>query len=268
MYSDCHIHCRPDADGDEVLKAMDAREMGKAVLIAPQMTGSNEEAMESIDIIARICAPDPERLIGFAWIEPTLSGAVEHVECAINEKGLKGIKMIPDHWYPYEERFFPVYEKIEELRKPILFHSGILFGNLDSSRFCRPVFYEVMIHFPRIKFALAHISWPWTDECIAVAGRMRAAAQRGAVPQMQMYIDTTRGTPDFYRADALDKALKYIGAERLVYGSDDRVPGALTASGRGIEADREIVCTQICYSRDDFQKIASKNLDDFLTPFD
>ena len=266
MYSDCHIHCRADADGDDVLKAMDAQGMEKAVLIAPHMTESNDEAVESIRIISDICAPDPARLIGFAWIEPTLSGAVDHVQMAA-DKGLPGVKMIPDHWYPYEERFFPVYEKIQELRRPMLFHSGILFGNMDSSRFCRPVFYEAMVHFPKIKFALAHISWPWTDECIAVAGRMRAAVGYRTEP-MQMYIDVTRGTPDFYRLDALDKALKYVGPSRLIYGSDDRAPGDLSRSRQGVEADREIVCRQLARSEDDFRKIASSNMDEFLTPFD
>jgi predicted TIM-barrel fold metal-dependent hydrolase len=184
------------------------------------------------------------------------------------DKGLKGIKMIPDHWYPYEERFFPVYEKVQELRRPMLFHSGILFGNMDSSRFCRPVFYEVMLHFPRIKFALAHISWPWTDECIAVAGRMRAAAVRDEQRQMQMYIDTTRGTPAFYRAEALDKALKYLGPERLIYGSDDHAPGELSYSRRSFDADREITCRQLARSEEDFRKITSDNLDAFLTPLE
>jgi hypothetical protein len=265
VFSDCHVHCRPDADGAEVLKAMDACEMEKVVLLAPHMTESNEQAEKSIRIITRICSPDPERLIGFAWIEPTLSGAVDHVRRAA-EAGLRGYKMIPDHWYPYEERFFPVYEAIEETQQPLLFHSGILFGNMDSSRFCRPAFYEVMLHFPRVKFALAHISWPWTDECIAVAGRMRAAAQRGDVPQMQMYVDTTRGTPEAWRADALRKALAYLGPEWLVYGSDDRAPGDLSGSRRGIDADREIICEQLGYSAEDFRKIAAENLDDFLAP--
>ena len=52
MYSDCHIHCSPDANGADVLKAMDAREMDRALLIAPHMADSNEDAMRSIDIIA------------------------------------------------------------------------------------------------------------------------------------------------------------------------------------------------------------------------
>jgi len=267
MFSDCHIHCAQDARGSKILKAMDAQGMDKAVLIAPHMADSNKSVVRSIQIIARICSPAPERLIGFAWVEPTLSDAVKHVQIAA-DKGLRGVKMIPDHWYPYEERFFPVYEKVQELRRPMLFHSGILFGNMDSSRFCRPVFYEVMVHFPKIKFALAHISWPWTDECIAVAGRMRAAAGWRDMSRMQMYIDTTRGTPDFYRAEALDKALKYLGPERLIYGSDDHAPGDLAHSRWGIEADRNIICRQLGRSEQDFKKIASENLDAFLRPMD
>jgi len=268
MYSDCHIHWRDDADGQDVLKAMDEQGMEKAVLIGPHRTETNEQAVESIGVIADICAEDPDRLLGLAWIEPTLSEAVQHVEMAIGDYHLTGIKMIPDHWYPYEERFFPVYGKIEELRVPLLFHSGILFGNMDSSRFCRPVFYEVMLHFPKIKFALAHISWPWTDECIAVAGRMRAAVGRGDVSEMQMFVDITRGTPAFYRKDALDKALKYLGPERLIYGSDDCIPGDLSRSRQGVDTDREIICGELGWSEDDFDRIARGNLEDFLTPFD
>ncbi len=268
MYHDCHIHWRAETNGRDVLTAMDKQEMQKAVLIGPHRTETNEQVVESIGVIADICALDPDRLLGLVWIEPTLSEAADHVERAIADHGLAGIKMIPDHWYPYEERFFPVYRKIEELRVPLLFHSGILFGNMDSSRFCRPVFYEVMLHFPRLKFALAHISWPWTDECIAVGGRMRAASRRGDVPEMQMFVDITRGTPDFYRKDALDRALRYLGPERLIYGSDDRIPGELSRSRKGVETDREIICGDLGWSEDDFDKIARRNLEDFLTPFE
>jgi len=81
MFSDCHIHCRPDAKGSSVLKAMDAQQMEKAFLIAPQMTDSNENMVASIKLIASICAEAPDRLIGFAWIEPTLSDVVAHVQC-------------------------------------------------------------------------------------------------------------------------------------------------------------------------------------------
>jgi predicted TIM-barrel fold metal-dependent hydrolase len=266
MFSDCHVHCRADADGGRVLEAMDAVQMERIVLLAPAMKESNEALSESVDIITGICSADPSRLLGFAWIEPPMSGAVDHVRKAA-DNGLRGFKMIPDHWYPYEERFFPVYEAIQETRLPIIFHSGILYGNADSSRFCRPVFYEVMLHFPKVKFALAHISWPWTDECIAVAGRMRAAVDYEG-DRSQMYIDTTRGTPDYYRVDALEKALRFCGPSRLIYGSDDRAPGDLTRARLGVDKDRAIICDQLGYSQDDFHRIAVENLGDFLRPFE
>src|SRR5574340_948191 len=92
----------------------------------------------------------PDRVIPFAWIEPTLPRAVEEVERCIVDYGLRGVKMIPNHWYPTDEAVFPVYARIEELGVPIIFHSGILYGYEDCSRFCRPVLYEALINFPGI----------------------------------------------------------------------------------------------------------------------
>ena len=266
MYNDCHVHCTTPVDGGDLLRRMDECEMDKALVCAMQVRTAADFA-PSIDAITRTCAADLERLIGFAWVEPTLPEAVDHVRIAV-DRGLRGVKMIPDHWYPYEERLFPVYEEIQRARKPILFHSGILFLNMDSSRFCRPVNFEAMLHFPKVKFALAHIGWPWTDECIAVFGRMRAGVHLGEVDECQMYIDITRGTPDDYRVDALRKALNYAGPERLMYGSDSRAHADLAASLKGIDADRRIICGELGYSPEDFRKVAADNLDDFLTPFD
>jgi len=73
--------------------------------------------------------------------------------------------------------------------------------------------------FSRVRFSLAHIGWPWVDECIAVFGRFRAAAgyKTGA---SQMWIDTCRGTPDAWREEALRKAVPFCGVERLMFGVD------------------------------------------------
>lgn len=267
MYSDSHIHCQPDADGEEILKAMRTHQMQKAVLVAPQMTYSDEDVVESIGTIARVCAPNPDRLIGFAYIEPTLPGAVEHVQMAA-DKELRGIKMMPDGWYPYEERLFPVYEKAQELRMPILFHSGIQWSGGDSSRCCRPVNFEVMVRFPKVKFALAHMGWPWTTECLALAGRFRAAAARRDLGARRSYVDLAAGVPDMFQREALQQALRYVGPGRLMFGSDDRVPGNLTASRHHLQEQRNLICDELGYVEDDFQQIAQRNLEDFLTPLD
>ncbi len=271
MFCDSHVHCM-EGDGNDVLRELNRCGIRRMLAIAPYMgdeklTLSNmsaEAQKRSTDAIIRLCTPDPARLVPFAWIEPRLQGAVEAVRYAA-ERGVRGIKMIPAHWYPYEERLLPVYAEIERHGLPVLFHSGILYAFEDSSRFCRPCFFEALLHFPRIKFALAHISWPWTDECIATAGRMMAYAHEHRRP-MQMYIDITRGTPDLWRKDALHKAIEFAGATRLMYGSDSSAPGDLMRSAGDAEKDRQIIVEQLKYGQDVYEQIVNKTFEDFLTP--
>jgi predicted TIM-barrel fold metal-dependent hydrolase len=168
--------------------------------------------------------------------------------------------MIPHHWYPYDEPIFPVYAKVQELSVPMIFHSGILFGFMDSSRFCRPVHFEALLHFPGIKFALAHISWPWTDECIATAGRFRAAVRRGESARQQMYIDLTPGTPPAWRADALRKALDYLGDDSLIYGSDCGRPMEAGAYTGVLNRDLKLFSEDLQLSAETQERILSRNL--------
>lgn len=244
MIVDCHVHARGTETAAEILKGMDAAGLDRIILFAPPPGGMpglapSRTMRENSDWIGKIASEAPDRIIPFAWIEPNLPGAVEETEYAVQEVGVKGIKMIPNHWYPTDEIVFPVYEKIQELGVPILFHSGILFGHADGSRFCRPAFYEALINFPKIRFALAHIGWPWVDECLAVAGRFRAESQRTGKP-MQMWIDTTPGTPPIWRPEALQKTLAYLGDERIIWGSD-RTGATVADAAQTLANDRRIL---------------------------
>jgi predicted TIM-barrel fold metal-dependent hydrolase len=87
------------------------------------------------------------------------------------------------------------------------------------------VLFEALVHFPKLRFSLAHMSWPWVDECIAVFGRFRAAADWD-IARSQMWVDTCRGTPDAWREEALRKAVPFCGTQRLMFGVDGH-PNAL-----------------------------------------
>lgn len=221
---DCHCHARGDETGEQVLRCMDQAKVDRINLFGrypgPDGAGYHrEDARASIEHIARVQAADPDRIFGLIWAEPRTPGMVEEIEYGIADRGLRGVKMIPDHWAPTDEMLFPIYEKMQALEKPIQFHSGILYGFGDSSRFCRPVLFEALVNFPGLRFSLAHISWPWVDECIAVFGRFRAAAGY-KTEGCQMWIDTCRGTPDAWREEALRKAVPFCGVERLMFGVD------------------------------------------------
>ncbi len=263
---DCHIHMKGGEDGKEFLRDMDKAGLDRAVILAPYRGDSIRRQRESTDEVLRFAAADRRRIRPFAFIEPRLKKAPDEVKRA-KDRGAAGIKMMPNHWYPCDEKIFPVYAAIEETGLPVLFHSGILWAFMDSSRFCRPVYYEALLNFPRLRFALAHISWPWTDECLAVAGRFRAAAKRGEVAgwndgEYQMWVDITPGAHRPWREDALRKALSYIGDGRLIFGSDCTVSSL--AWLKDVRAEDEAIFRELKVPKASQRRIFAANLDAFL----
>jgi len=75
-----------------------------------------------LDQIAKLTEVGPNRLIGFAWIEPTLPDALEAVDHTFGEKRLRGVKMITNKWHPADEQAQACYAKISEYGKPMLRH--------------------------------------------------------------------------------------------------------------------------------------------------
>jgi len=290
MIIDCHVHSVGRERINKIVDNMMQAGIDRAVIFAPypgriftkhavqseptkygnfSYLGVNQEAQEkSTKFISSLQAEAPDKVIAFAWIEPRLKKAVQNIEEAVFKYGCKGLKMIPDHWYPYDPKMFRVYEKIQELEIPVLFHSGILYGMKDSSRFCRPVNYEVLLNFPKIRFALAHISWPWTDECIALFGRFKAyfdSKEDEREEEIQMYVDTTPGTPKFYRREVFNRALSFGIADHMIFGSDtflDR-PSAFQHAKYVAEMDKGII-RELGYSDDIIQKIQCENIKRYL----
>jgi predicted TIM-barrel fold metal-dependent hydrolase len=160
----------------------------------------------------------------FYWIDPVRPDACELVDMAV-EKGIYGFKVIRSEGRPVDEKSLPVYRRIAHHGKPVTFHSGILWDGRPSSDNFRPANWEGMLAVPGLRFALAHISWPWCDECIAVYGKLlNAILERGdKVPEM--FIDITPGTPKIYRRDALVKlhTVGYDIRDHVMFGSDCRV---------------------------------------------
>jgi predicted TIM-barrel fold metal-dependent hydrolase len=216
--NDCHVHMEGGPqDAASLLKAMDAAGVDQVVLFSPETEDTLEATREATDRLARIAKEARGRVHGFARLNPTVPGITGEIRRAIDDLGLAGIKMLPKKWYPYEDRLRPVYETMHELRATALFHSGILYGHGASSMYCRPAFYEVLMEYPNIRFALAHISWPWTDECLALAGRF----YHGDAPRGQMYVDITSGAPKAWKVDAMRKALGHLPPGAIMYGSDN-----------------------------------------------
>lgn len=258
---DCHVHMRGGETADEILRGMDAAGITRICLFAPypgrDIEGYGPPPAEAyrpaIEEVAAIQAVDPDRIYGLFWPDPRSEGILDLIEYALLDKGLRGLKMIPNHWSPCDELLFPLYEKMQAIGKPIQFHSGILYGFGDSSRFCQPVLYEALVNFPGVRFSLAHISWPWVDECLAVFGRFRAAV-RYQTADCQMWIDTCRGTPDAWRLEALRKAVPFCGTQRLMYGTDCTAGSIAGNAPWHIRKDTDILVNEMGLSEGQVQE--------------
>jgi len=219
MIVDCHVHSSGNDKAIDILKAMDDAGIDAIFLFSYEYVTDPEKLRPELERLSRLCREAPDRLFPFALIDPRFPNAPETLDYAVARLGFRGLKMLPNHWYPYDDVAMRMYEKMQDLDIPGIFHSGILHGPIyfDSSRFCRPVYYEALLHFPRARFALAHIGWPWCEECVSVYGRFASFHREGGSEKQQMSIDLT---PGGWSVDELRYTLERAGPSAIVYGSD------------------------------------------------
>lgn len=225
MIIDAHIHCSGREKSDDVLWALDKAGVDKAVVLAPFLSGSysmhdGDSLRAANRYLARLIGGHEDRLIGFAVVNPALDNAPAGLREAY-ALGLRGLKMVPAGWYPYDECALQIYETASDLRVPILFHSGIFIDG-RSGRYCRPVFFEAIRNYPELRVTLAHLGWPWCDEANAVG---LIDLINGIAPDnSQFRFDISFGPPPVYRLEVLKKAIAVLTPGLLQFGSDVFLP--------------------------------------------
>ena len=234
---DCHVHVGKLDDPTNLLRLMDANGVQRMLILSESERISTGKTLENLRALQTFAQADKARLSCLAWINPAIPGAAGLAERALTDMGYSGIKIIPDHWYAYEPRLESFWEKMNALKASILFHTGILYGFEDGSRFCHPENLEKLTAYPNIRFAMAHVSWPWCEECLAVMGRMKAAV--GYVKEgWQSYIDLTPGTPPHIRKQALANAVSFCGGvDHIMWGSDSSTGASLNYQKEVIDVD-------------------------------
>lgn len=226
---DAHVHVYPgEADPDKLVRSFKEAGLAGGCIFSERpikWEASWPDPLppeKAMDRVIEWASGSPS-IYPFYWIDPVRPDAVDLVDMAV-EKGIYGFKVIRGEGRPVDERSLPVYERIARHGKPLTFHSGILWDGRDSSDNFRPANWEGLLAVPGLRFALAHISWPWCDECIAVYGKLLNAILKRGDKVPEMFIDTTPGTPRIYRRDALTKVFTvgYDIFDHVMFGSDCR----------------------------------------------
>src|SRR3954467_10574502 len=116
----------------------------------------------------------PQKLIGFAGIDPTEKGAASEVRVARNDLQLRGVTVSPANqdFHPTDSRAMRVYAEAEKLGMPVLIHPHGPMTDQSKVEFSRPyLFDDVARSFPNLRVVLAQLGQPWIDETIVMLGK-------------------------------------------------------------------------------------------------
>ena len=227
---DSHVHVAPgEPDPARLVKSFGEAGLAGGCIFSedpnrfPNDIRQPHDPEKAIDAVIAWASGSPT-IYPFYWIDPARPDACDLVDLAI-EKGVYGFKVIRSQGRPCDEKSMPVYAKIAKYGKPLTFHTGILWDGRASSDNFRPANWEPLLDIPYLRFALAHVSWPWCDECIAVFGKLLNAIGARGEKVPEMFIDTTPGTPEIYRREVLTKvyAVGYDVHDHVMFGTDGTV---------------------------------------------
>jgi predicted TIM-barrel fold metal-dependent hydrolase len=183
---------------------------------AESFTGQPRIPNEEIAAVAR---EHPDVLIPFASIDPHKGRrGVDEAKRLIADHGVRGFKFHPNAqaFFPNDRMAYPLYEAIEEAGLPALFHtgqsgvgSGLPGGGGVRLKYSNPMHVDdVAVDFPDLTIVLAHPSFPWQDEAIAVA-----------MHKPQVYIDLSGWSPKYFPPQLVHHANTLL-RERVLFGSD------------------------------------------------
>lgn len=155
----------------------------------------------------------PQKLIGFAGIDPTEEGALEEVHAAREDLRLQGLTVSPANqdFHPADSRAMAVYAAAEQLGMPILVHPSGQFSERSKLEYGRPFLLdEVARSFPNLRLVVAQLGQPWIEETITLLGK-----------HAHVYTDVSGLLGRTWQAyNALVSAYQHGVIDKLLFGSD------------------------------------------------
>jgi len=173
----------------------------------------------SNDDVAKICAENADVLIPFASVDPWKGRmAVREVRRLVDEYGVRGFKFHPtmQGFFPNDRMAYPLYQEIQDAGAIALFHtgqtgvgSGMRGGMGMRLKYSNPMHVDdVAVDFPDLRIILAHPSFPWQEEALAVCQH-----------KPNVYIDLSGWSPKYF-PEILVKYANSLLKTKMLFGSD------------------------------------------------
>ena len=160
----------------------------------------------------------PDVLIPFGSVDPHKGKLGVREARELIEQGVRGFKFHPNiqAFWPNDRAHYPLYEVIADAGLIALFHSGttgigagLPGGGGVRLKYSNPMCVDdVAADFPELDIILAHPSFPWQDEALAIA-----------VHKPNVFIDLSGWSPKYFP----ENLIRYTNTQlkhKMLFGSD------------------------------------------------
>jgi uncharacterized protein len=171
---------------------------------------SNDEMIEA-------ASQNSDVLIPFVMVDPWRDDAPAEAQRLI-DAGARGFKFHPPSqaFYANDERMYPLYEVIAKAGVPALFHTGQTAVGQGASagsgirlKYGNPIYLDdVAVDFPQMPIIMAHPSFPWQEEALAIAQH-----------KANVYIDLSGWSPKYFPPQLVQYSNTLI-KNKVLFGTD------------------------------------------------
>ena len=170
------------------------------------------------DEVLAAAEANPDVLIPFACVDPHKGKLGVREARELIDRGARGFKFHPNTqaFWPNDRAWYPLYEVIAEAGLIALFHSGTTGigagmpgGGGVRLKYSNPMLVDdVAADFPELDIILAHPSFPWQDEALAIA-----------VHKPNVYIDLSGWSPKYFPPNLM-RYTNTLLKDKMLFGSD------------------------------------------------
>jgi len=207
----------PQPTAEEVAAYYRERRLAAVLFTVDDEAGLGRKRLGNDEVLAAAEA-NPDVLIPFASVDPHKGKLGVREARELIERGVRGFKFHPNTqaFWPNDVMHYPLYEVIAEAGLIALFHSGTTGigagmpgGGGVRLKYSNPMLVDdVAADFPELDIILAHPSFPWQEEALAIA-----------VHKPNVYIDLSGWSPKYF-PEILVRYTNTLLKGKMLFGSD------------------------------------------------
>jgi uncharacterized protein len=207
----------PQPTAQEVADYYRERKIIAVVFTVDDEAGMGRRRLSNHEVLSA-ARENADVLIPFASVDPHKGKLAVREARELIEAGVRGFKFHPNTqaFWPNDRDYYPLYDVIASAGLIALFHTGqtgigagMPGGGGVRLKFSNPMCVDdVAADFPELDIILAHPSFPWQDEALAVATH-----------KPNVYIDLSGWSPKYF-PENLIRYTNTLLKRKMLFGSD------------------------------------------------